>query len=120
MTEGVTFKGLTPAQFDKVRHGHLHYPHKLFEQRCKIFRDKDFYVKPLEVAKLAGLEGVWKLRIDGHKGKSQCMHKAFNGVCTMGGREGCQFCHEDWTDEQAKATLAKAEPGLKKLEAALN
>ena len=118
-TKGVTFTGLTDAQMDKVKHGHLHYPHPLLAQRCKIFREKDFYLKPKEIAKLAGIK-ITDLKGTSDKDKTRrgpCMHKAFNGVCNSA---LCKFIHEDWTEEQAKATLALAEPGLRKLEDQLN
>lgn len=118
-TKGVTFKGLTDAQMDKVKHGHLHYPHPLLAQRCKPFCEKDFYLKPKEIAKLAGIK-ITDLKGTSDKDKKRrgpCMHKAFNGICNS---ELCKFIHEDWTKEEAKATLTLAEPGLRKLEEQLN
>ena len=118
-TKGVTFKGLTATQMDAVKHGHLHYPHPLLTQRCRPFRDKDFYLKPKEIANLAGIK-ITDLKGTSEKDKTRkepCMHKAFNGICNF---QNCKFNHYDWTEEEAKATLKIAEPGLKKLEEQLN
>ena len=50
-----------------------HWPHKLLRQRCKVFSDKDFYLKPGEIARKADIPFT-DLHIEGYQGMPPCLH----------------------------------------------